>query len=734
MNTQIRPAGAPVKRPVNAPMNAANAIPSADEDCVAPKPRILVVEDEPATALDVKRLLEKLGYEPLGPAANGLTALDLARTEKPDMALVDIDLGPGMDGIELARILKSSFEAPSAFLTANDSRDMRGRAASALPFAYLLKPVEPRCLQCAVEAALCKGRVERKYKRTEKKLQMLFEGIFNAYALFELIPAEAGRSNAFRFIEVNSAFEQVTGLPREDVEKRLLSEVLPGIEPYWTEMLTESAVKRISNRIETYLGDLNQYFHVHVFSPAPGQAAMVLEDITDKKRGEQRLWRRTFLDPLTALPNRALCLDRISRAIERSRRRQNYLYAVAFLDLDRFKLVNDSLGHPAGDKLLSMVSERLSRGVRRLDTVARVGGDEFVVVLEEIASQADALAVARKLRASFEAPFEVQGRRVHVSASMGVVLGPAEYDQPEELLQNAAIAMNSARKAGRGRIKVFNWSMRERAERFMDTETSMRDALENNEFFLQYQPILNLSQDALAGFEALARWRMPDGRIVPPGEFIPVAEETGLINPIGRFVMREASRTMREWTRGIGAETQAFMSVNLSARQFSQPDLVKQLVGVLRESDLPANRLKLEITESVVMDNPESAMTKLRGLRDLGAGIAIDDFGTGYSSLSYLQSFPVDTLKVDRSFVGGMQCAGNRIIVKTVINLGHGLGFDVVGEGVETPEHHGALRELGCDLGQGFYYARPMDESQARELLRRSRLLTSGARRRDPGA
>jgi len=692
------------------------------------KPRILVVEDEPASAMYVKRLLEKFGYDVAGPAPSGLAALDIAREQKPDMALVDIDLGKGMDGIELARILKSSFDAPSAFLTAHDSREMRGRAASALPFAYLVKPVEPRCLQCAVEAALCKSRAERKYKGAEQKLQMLFEGIFNAYALFELIPTEAGRANAFRFLEVNSAFEQITGLPREDVVDRLLSEVLPGIEPYWTEMLSESAVKRVSNRVETYLGDLNQYFHAHVFSPAPGQAALVLEDITEKKRGEQRLWRRTFLDPLTALPNRALCLDRISRAIERSRRRQNYLYAVAFLDLDRFKLVNDSLGHPAGDKLLKMVSERLTRSVRRLDTVARVGGDEFAVVLEEIASQADALNVVRKLRDSFDAPFEVHGRNVHVTASLGVVLGPAEYDQPEELLQNAAIAMNSARKAGMGRVKVFNWAMRERAERFMDTETSLRSALENNEFFLQYQPIFDLSQNALAGFEALARWRMPDGRIVPPGEFIPVAEETGLINPLGRFVMREASKTMRAWTKDICPDVRAFMSVNLSARQFSQPDLVKQVVGVVKESGLLPSRLKLEITETVVMDNPESAMTKLRGLRDLGAGIAIDDFGTGYSSLSYLQSFPVDTLKVDRSFVSGMQCAGNRVIVKTVINLGHGLGFDVVAEGVETPEHDGVLRELGCDLGQGFYYARPLDADQALALLRKSHLASDSPR------
>lgn len=693
------------------------------------RPRILVVENEAVTALDVANMLKKMGYEVLGPTASGLEALKACDKETPDLALVDIHLGQGMDGVALAHALKTTFKVSSAYLTAQSEPDVRARASKTQPFAYLVKPVEPNCLKCAVEAGLYKNRVERRFRQTEKRLQMLFEGMFNAYALFEIVSCEAGRTNAFRFVKVNPAFEQITGLPRADVENRLLSEVLPGVEPYWTEMLAEAAIKGASNRVETYLGDLNQYFNVHVYSPAPGQAVLVLEDITENKRHEQRLWQRTFHDRLTSLPNRALCLDRISRAIERSRRRRNYLYAVVFLDLDRFKLVNDSLGHQAGDRLLIMVAERLRQNVRRLDTVARVGGNEFAVVLEEIATQADALAVVRKLRACFDAPFEIQGSRVHVSASMGVVLGPAEYDQPEELLQNAAIAMGNARKTGFGKIKIFNWAMRERAARFMDTETSLRRALENREFFLQYQPIVDLLRGGLAGFEALIRWRTPDGRVIPPGDFIPVAEETGLINPIGRFALEEACQTMRAWTEGLGSPLPAFMAVNLSGKQFSQPDLVKQIVGVLRDVRLDPHRLKLEITESVVMDNPESAMSKLRGLRDLGVGIAIDDFGTGYSSLSYLQSFPVSTLKVDRSFVGGMRCMGNRIIVKTVVNLGHGLGFDVVAEGVETAENDGMLRDLGCDMGQGFYYSRPMDAGKAAKLFRQG-----GPRNSDAGA
>ena len=302
---------------------------------------------------------------------------------------------------------------------------------------------------------------------------------------------------------------------------------------------------------------------------------------------------------------------------------------------------------------------------------------------------------------------------------MGVVLGPADYDRPEELLQNAAIAMGNARVAGSGRVRVFDWSMRERAERVMDLETNMRLGLERGEFVLHYQPIFCLKTLAPRGVEALVRWRRPGGELISPAEFIPAAEQSGLILPLGALVLGEACRALGRWRRGVLGRNPFFMAVNLSPRQFTQPDLVKQVVTALRRETMAATDLKLEITESVLMEHPESAMLKLRGLRELGVGIGIDDFGTGYSSLSYLQRFPIDTLKVDRTFVSGMEEHGNRVIVRSVISLAHSLGYDVVAEGIETMGQLDDLAGLGCDLGQGFYYARPGDEACTQELLDR---------------
>ena len=301
-----------------------------------------------------------------------------------------------------------------------------------------------------------------------------------------------------------------------------------------------------------------------------------------------------------------------------------------------------------------------------------------------------------------------------------MVLGPADYDRPEELLQNASIAMNNARTAGPGRLRIFEWAMRERAERVMDLETSLRQALEAEEFVLHYQPLFRLDTLAAVGVEALVRWRRPDGTLVPPADFIPAAEQTGCIVPLGALVLRQACQAMARWRAGPAGRPPFAMSVNFSACQFSQPDLVKQVVRALREEGMDPQDLKIEITESVLMEHPESAMPKLRGLKELGIGIAIDDFGTGYSSLSYLQRFPIDILKVDRTFVSGMEEHGNRVIVRSVVSLAHNLGYQVVAEGIETLDQLEELAGLGCDLGQGFYYARPLDEVALLGLLGRS--------------
>ena len=688
-------------------------IPCQDESSVengldGRAPRLLIVEDERVVALDLKGILRRLGYIQAGVTASGTEAVELCASLKPDLVLMDIFLTGAMDGVEAACVIQTECDIPVIFLTSHTDQVTLQRAKRTAPYGYVLKPVDEDWLRTAVEVALFKHHTERKLRQSELRYRELFSGMLNAFLLLELLPAP---DHDFRILAANPAFERVTGLACATVVGRTLREALPGIEPFWLDTLTATAVSGRPTRFENYLGDLNMYFLAQAYCPQPGQVAVALEDVTERKRGEERLRYRTFHDALTGLPNRALCLDRIARAIERAKRRSNYIYALIFLDLDRFKLVNDSLGHLAGDGLLRRVAERLRREVRQLDTVARVGGDEFVVLLEEIASPGDALRIVKTVRERLRIPFTVEGRQIYITASLGVVLGPADYDRPEELLQNAAIAMGSARLAGCGRVRVFDWSMRERAERVMDLETNIRLGLERGEFILYYQPIFDLVSLVPRGVEALVRWRRADGELVSPAEFIPAAEQSGLIIPLGALVLAEACRALTRWRAGKLADRPFFMAVNLSARQFTQPDLVKQVITALRRENMAAGDLKLEITESILMEHPESAMLKLRGLRELGVGIGIDDFGTGYSSLSYLQRFPIDTLKVDRSFVSGMEEQGNRVIVRSVVSLAHNLGYDVVAEGIETTAQLDELASLGCDLGQGFLYARPMDES-----------------------
>jgi diguanylate cyclase (GGDEF)-like protein/PAS domain S-box-containing protein len=407
-------------------------------------------------------------------------------------------------------------------------------------------------------------------------------------------------------------------------------------------------------------------------------AGGLVTDITDRKQLESQLAHMAFHDPLTGLPNRSLCLDRIRQALERSKRRDNYQYAVIFLDLDRFKMINDSLGHHMGDRLLENVARRLRECVRGLDTVARLGGDEFVVVLEETGSYREIVRIVKRIRSAMTDVFHLCGHDVHVSASMGIVMSPAIYDKPEELLRNANIALHRAKSEGRNRFKIFNSRMLEDAIRLMDLENDLRLALRRGEFYLDYQPILALRDRRLTGFEALVRWRRPGKGVVPPMEFIPVTEDTGLIVPLGLWVLEEACRTMAQWQARYPEARGLSMSVNLSAKQLNQPSMVEDVERTLRATGLDPRSLKLEITETVIMDNPEVSILRLKRLKALGVRLSVDDFGTGYSSLSYLQRFPIDTLKVDRAFVSDIESDENRKIVGAVVALAHNLGLDVV--------------------------------------------------------
>jgi diguanylate cyclase (GGDEF)-like protein/PAS domain S-box-containing protein len=446
-----------------------------------------------------------------------------------------------------------------------------------------------------------------------------------------------------------------------------------------------------------------------------------IQDITDRKRAEEQLLHDAFHDALTGLPNRALFMDHVKMAIQRSRRSGDRLFAALFLDLDRFKIVNDSLGHMVGDQLLVGIAHRLEACLRPGDTVARLGGDEFTILLEDLAGNEDALEVARRVQEAVTQPFNIGGHEVFTTASIGIALSTTGYERAEDLLRDADTAMYRAKMQGKKRHVVFDKAMHDRAMELLQLETDLRRAISRREFFLNYQPIVCLETGHVSSFEALVRWRHPERGLVMPGEFITVAEETGLIIPLGQWVLGEACRQMREWQKHYILDEDVTVSVNLSSRQFSQADLIEQISSALRETGLPSSSLKLEITESMVMENIDTAIDMLTQLRNLGVGLSIDDFGTGYSSLSYLHRFPIDTLKIDRSFVTRMtDNSENGEIVRTIVTLARSLGMNVIAEGVESRAQLTQLRDLGCDFGQGYLFSKPVAASAAFELIAKS--------------
>ncbi|HJQ68102.1 MAG TPA: EAL domain-containing protein [Blastocatellia bacterium] len=442
-----------------------------------------------------------------------------------------------------------------------------------------------------------------------------------------------------------------------------------------------------------------------------------MTDVTERKESEERLLHNAYHDVLTGLPNRALFMDRLQRSLDRAKDRQDYLFAVLFLDVDRFKVVNDSLGHQVGDQLLVAIARRLEGTLRPGDMVARLGGDEFAIVLDHLKVSADATQAAERIQKELSAPFSLSGHEVFASVSIGIAMSLTPHDRPEDFIRNADTAMYRAKDQGRGRFEVFDKEMHARAIALLELETDLRRAITRNEFMVHYQPIVSLENWRIAGFEALLRWEHPERGFISPTKFIPVAEETGLIIPIGRWVLAEACKQLREWQQKYPSDPPLTVSVNLSGKQFSHPHLIEEISKILEETGLDARSLKIEITESAIIENIELATAILKQLKALGIRISLDDFGTGYSSLSYLHRFPIDTLKIDRSFVTRMNLPKNSEIVHTIVTLAVNLGMDVIAEGVETREQVIHLTGLDCEYVQGYLLSKPVDGPAMEELI-----------------
>jgi PAS domain S-box-containing protein len=466
---------------------------------------------------------------------------------------------------------------------------------------------------------------------------------------------------------------------------------------------------------------------------------IVNRDITDRKRAEQTLAHNAFHDGLTNLPNRALFIDRVQHALAMANRHANYRFAVLFIDIDEFKVLNDSLGHAAGDELLIAMGRRLTSSLRGMDTisrphagtptelqagddtVARLGGDEFTVLLDDIRDPSDAIRVAQRIQERWKLPFAVNGQEVVITPSIGIALSTASCTNGEDILRDAEIAMYRAKQAGKARCELFDPAMHAAAVKRLRLETDLRKALELKEFSVYYQPIVCLQSGKIAGFEALTRWQRPSGMVLPL-DFIPVANETGLILPMNRLLMQDAFRQLRSWQSQFSSEPPLSMSVNITSRQFEQPELAADMGVLLKEAGLGPSCVHVEITETIAMGDEQRAGRILSELKALGVHVSIDDFGTGYSSLSRLQGFPVDSLKIDRAFISNMDTdPESREIVRIIIMLAHNLGLEVVAEGTENAEQVKQLKELGCEMCQGYFFSKPVDQLAISELLRRER-------------
>jgi diguanylate cyclase (GGDEF)-like protein/PAS domain S-box-containing protein len=682
---------------------------------------LLLVDDDEMNRDMLGRRLELEGYT-VCLAEGGRQALELLEQQAFDLVLLDVMMPElnGLQTLDLIRQTRGPAELPVIMVTAKDQSEDVVEAFHLGANDYVTKPVNLRVALARIATQVSHKRAQAALRESEARYALAARGANDGLWDWDLQTDRVYFSPRWKALlgweehEIGAGLEEWLGrvhpedLPRIQVE---IAAHRDGLTPHFENE------HRLLHKDNAYRWVRTRGLAVRGRDGQAVRMAGSLTDITEDK----------VADPLTHLPNRILFIDRLGRALERAKRDRDLRFAVLFLDLDRFKVINDSLGHVFGDELLITVARRLEASLRGTDTVARLpgpstvarlGGDEFTVLLEDIQDVRNAVSVAERIQRELALPFLLNGTEVFVSASIGISVGPAGYSEPEELLRDADAAMYVAKAGGKARCEVFDSAMRERALARLQMENDLRRALERQEFCLHYQPILALEPPRLVGFEGLVRWQHPQRGLVQPAEFIPVAEETGLIVPLGWWVLREACRQMSAWQARYPIDPPLAISVNLSSKQFLQADLAAEVQHLLYETGLDPRSLKLEITESAIMGDPDVTSGNLAHLRAVGVQVCIDDFGTGYSSLNYLHRFPVNTLKIDRSFVRQMDdTEENMQIVQSIVGLAHILSIDVIAEGVETEAQRHKLAALNCEYGQGFYFSRPIDSEAAEAFL-----------------
>jgi len=686
-----------------------------------PPGRLLIVDDNEMNRDMLARRLERKGYV-VGVAESAHQLLQRIQKDGADVVLLDIEM-PDVSGLEALKTLReaySAIELPIIMVTAKSQSDDIVKALELGANDYLTKPVDFPVALARIAAQLSYKRSDEALRESEERYALAARGANDGLWDLNLLTNVMYFSPRWKSMlgyhedEIGDKLEEWLDRVHDSDRERAKAELTAhqnGLTPHF------ESEQRLLHKDGTFRWMLSRGLAVR---DASGKATRVAGSQTDITQGK-------VTDPLTGLPNRLLFIDRLGRLLNHAKRRKDHFFAVLFLDLDGFKMINDSLGHLVGAQLLLAVSDRLEKCLRLTDTVARLGesftmarlgGDEFTVLLDDLKDLGDAKLTADRLMKVLTAPFILGGREVFTSVSIGIALSNTAYTNPDDMLRDADTAMYRAKSLGKSRYEVFDADMRASMVARLQIETDLRHALEREEFRNFYQPIVALESGRIVGFEALLRWQHPIRGLIGPDEFIHIAEETGLIRELGWWNLREACRQLSEWKKYSDNYLNFTMNVNLSAKQFLQPNLVEEIRDLILELDFSPETLKLEITESTVMIDPTATTKMLQQIKDLGVLLAIDDFGTGYSSLSYLPCFPLDTLKIDRSFISSVGHAGEGMeIAKTIMPMAKNLRLDVIAEGVETIEQVALLKKLHCKYAQGYYFSKPLAAEEVAALL-----------------
>lgn len=649
-------------------------------------------------------------------------ALSLMCENSHDIYLVDYRLG-AENGLSLMRQAKAKgCRMPIILLTGQGDAETDLEAMEAGAADYLIKgEFEAPLLERAIRYSVQHSRTVENLLGSEMKFRSVFQSASDAIFLIDQYGCVLLWNNAaeqiFGYSEQEIIGKPATALMGEKYELKALE---TGLERTYKEVLAPMAGKVIEAAGRRKDGsEFPLELSGSVWKTNRGMFyTAIVRDITKRRAAEELLLHEATHDALTGLPNRAQFTEILTDSIRKAEKNKNYQFAVLFLDLDRFKVINDGLGHVMGDKLLVAIAQRLANCIRPEDTVARFGGDEFTILLNNLENVDYAIEIAERLQEEIIQPFAVDGHEVYTSASVGITISDAANRKPEDFLRDSDTAMYRAKAAGKARYQIFDSAMHIRSMNLLQIENDLRRAVEREEFFVVYQPIVDLRTGAIREFEALVRWNHPEHGFIPPNDFIPVAEENGLIMAIDRWVLTEACRQLGEWQKNPIYKDSLSVSVNLSTKLLINTNLTKQIRDLTEEMNLDPHCLKLEVTETSVMENAEIALQILSDINSLGVRISSDDFGTGYSSLSYLHRFPFSRLKIDRSFIGRMDTdEKSEEIVRTIMTLAENLNLEVVAEGIENEPQFRRLRELGCQFGQGYLFSKPVEAELAGKLL-----------------